>query len=111
MRASPAPWSIEELGLDRSDIEDRSDNFLSLPVHTYFDPAVFEFELDAVFAGRWQFFAPLARLAVPGDTVTGDVGRVPVVVVRGDDGALRGFVNACRHRGHRWRRRTDAAGA
>ena len=100
MRASLTPWSIEGLGLDRSDIEDRSDNFLSLPVHTYFDPAVFEFELDAVFAGRWQFFAPLARLAVPGDTVTGDVGRVPVVVVRGDDGALRGFVNACRHRGH-----------
>ena len=100
MRASLTPWSIEKLGLDRSDIEDRSDNFLSLPVHTYFDPTVFDFELDAVFGGRWQFFAPLARLAKPGDTVTGDVGRVPVVVVRGDDGALRGFVNACRHRGH-----------
>ncbi len=100
MRDSTSPWSLETLGLERSDIEDRSDNYLSLPIHTYFDPTVFDFELDAVFAGRWQFFAPLARLAAPGDTVTGDVGRVPVVVMRGDDGVLRGFVNACRHRGH-----------
>jgi choline monooxygenase len=28
------------------------------------------------------------------------VGQVPVVVVRDEDGALRGFVNVCRHRGH-----------
>jgi choline monooxygenase len=27
-------------------------------------------------------------------------GHVPVVVVRGQDGQLRGFVNVCRHRGH-----------
>ena len=47
MRASLNPRSIEELGLDRSDIEDRPDNFLSLPVHTYVDPVVFDFELDA----------------------------------------------------------------
>ena len=100
MRASRTPWSLEKLGLDRSDIEDRSDNFLSLPVHTYYDPDVFDFELDAVFAGRWQFFAPLARLAVLGAAVAGDVGRIPVVVVRGEDGVLRGFVNACRHRGY-----------
>ena len=26
-------------------------------------------------------------------------GRVPIVVVRGRDGSLRGFVNVCRHRG------------
>jgi phenylpropionate dioxygenase-like ring-hydroxylating dioxygenase large terminal subunit len=32
--------------------------------------------------------------------VTGRVGRIPVVVVRGRDGELRGFVNVCRHRGH-----------
>ena len=111
MRAFPTPCSIGDLGLDWRDIEDRPDNFLSLPVHTYFDPAVFDFELDAVFAGRWQFFAPLAKLSATGDAVTGEVGRVPVVVVRGDDGTLRGFVNACRHRGYPvvkedgWRRR------
>ncbi len=27
-------------------------------------------------------------------------GHVPVVIVRGRDGELRGFVNVCRHRGH-----------
>ena len=72
MRASRTPWSLEKLGLDRSDIEDRSDNFLNLLAHTYYDPDVFDFELDAVLVGRWQFFAPLARLAVPGAAVASD---------------------------------------
>src|SRR5690606_17032157 len=33
--------------------------------------------------------------------VTVESGGVPMVVVRGVDGALRAFVNACRHRGAR----------
>ena len=30
----------------------------------------------------------------------GQIGHVPVAVVRGSDGELRGLVNVCRHRGH-----------
>ena len=36
-----------------------------------------------------------------GDLVVGNAGDIPVVVTRGRDGVLRGFVNMCRHRGYR----------
>ena len=47
--------SIRDLELDWRDIEDRPDDYSSLPTHTYYDPSVYEFELDAVFSRRWQF--------------------------------------------------------
>lgn len=42
-----------------------------------------------------------ADLPEPGDYLTDDYTGVPVLVVRGPDGDLRAFVNACRHRGTR----------
>ena len=57
--------------------------------------------MAAIFDRSWQYFAPRVRLAEPGAVVVGDIGRVPVIVSRARDGSLRGFVNACRHRGYR----------
>lgn len=94
-------YTYASLGLDRDDIERRLANGRNLPTSTYVDPRFHEFELDAVFSDCWQYFAPLHKLREPGSVVTGMVGRVPIAVVRGDDGQLRGFVNACRHRGYR----------
>ena len=37
----------------------------------------------------------------PGDYVTHDYAGVPIVLVRQEDGLLRGFLNVCRHRGAR----------
>ena len=42
-----------------------------------------------------------SRVATPGDWFTHDLSGVPVLVVRGQDGKLRAFLNACRHRGVR----------
>ena len=39
------------------------------------------------------------ELATPGQFKTVQVGRESVLVVRGRDGALRAFLNVCRHRG------------
>ncbi len=44
-------------------------------------------------------FCPVAVLAEPGDYVARVSAGVPIVVVRGDDGEIRAFRNACRHRG------------
>ena len=44
-------------------------------------------------------FAPSIALPNTGDYIARPVGGVPIVVVRGDDGGLRAFRNACRHRG------------
>ncbi len=37
----------------------------------------------------------------PGDFLTDDFSGAPVLVVRGEDGVARGFLNVCRHRGSR----------
>ena len=39
------------------------------------------------------------RVRNPGDFFTDDLTGFPVIIVRGDDGVLRGFHNSCGHRG------------
>lgn len=46
-------------------------------------------------------FCPSAALPEAGSYVARDAGHTPLVVVRGDDGRVRAFRNACRHRGMR----------
>lgn len=48
-----------------------------------------------------QFFGLSCRLPAPGSYVTDDEAGVPVLLVRGDDGRVRSFLNVCRHRGSR----------
>jgi nitrite reductase/ring-hydroxylating ferredoxin subunit len=40
------------------------------------------------------------QVAEPGSFFASVAGHIPVAIVRGRDGELRGFVNVCRHRGH-----------
>ena len=72
----------------------------TLPASWYTDPDVLARERDAIFARSWQYVGHAAEVATPGDALPGYAGHVPVVVVRDGEGALRGFVNVCRHRGH-----------
>jgi len=65
----------------------------------YRDPRVLEAEERRLFRPSWQYVGPLESLLRPGDHVVGRISRVPVLVVRGGDGELRGFLNVCRHRG------------
>lgn len=44
-------------------------------------------------------FCPSAALAEPGSYIAREAAGTPIVVVRGQDGAVRAFRNACRHRG------------
>jgi nitrite reductase/ring-hydroxylating ferredoxin subunit len=48
----------------------------------------------------WQIACTRDHVAAPGDFFVYDVGRYSVLIVRGDDGALRAFQNVCRHRGN-----------
>ena len=89
------------LGLEVAEVEDRLARQWSFPTHTYHEPRVYEFELEAIFSRRWQYFAPVEKLCVPGDVVIGTIGEIPIVVTRGEDELLHGFVNICRHRGER----------
>jgi phenylpropionate dioxygenase-like ring-hydroxylating dioxygenase large terminal subunit len=70
-------------------------------VRLYTDPARFAQERE-----RWHSAAPnlaahASELPAPGDFVTREVLGQPVLLVRGDDGRARAFLNVCRHRGAR----------
>ena len=90
-----------DLGLDIPEVERMLDKFRGLPLHTYYDPKVYEFELGAIFDRSWQYVCPLEKLTHPGNVVVDQIGRTPVVITRGQDGELHGLVNSCRHRGYR----------
>lgn len=59
------------------------------------------FDMEHIFTRQWLFAGHECELQAPGDFLTLQVGPYPVVVVRGEDGAVRAFHNSCRHRGSR----------
>ena len=73
----------------------------SLPQAMYLDPTLYEADLEAVFAAEWLFACNGCEIPRPGDYITFEVGRDPVVVLRDRDGQIRAFHNSCRHRGSR----------
>ena len=70
-----------------------------LPRAFYHDPALYQQELDRIWRQGWVFTAHCCELPRPGDYVTLELDADPVIVVRGDDGAIRAFHNVCTHRG------------
>ena len=72
----------------------------TLPAEAYTSPAVFDWEAAHLFEGGWVCVGRAEDLSAPGDQRAYRIGREGILVVRGRDGALRGFYNTCRHRGH-----------
>ncbi len=70
----------------------------SLPGIAYTDPVLYEQEFTEVFERAWILVGHISELSEPGHYVTANVGREPVVVIRGHDGELRAMSNVCRHR-------------
>ena len=71
-----------------------------LPRLAYVDQSVFEWEQRHFLRGGWACVARSEAVAHAGDQRAEPVGGAGVFLVRGEDGRLRGFANACRHRGH-----------
>ncbi len=69
------------------------------PVAAYSDAARALQERERLFRGEPLFMGISCRLPKPGDYLTEEIAGVPVLLVRGQDGALRAFANICRHRG------------
>jgi len=57
-------------------------------------------EEERLWPRVWQLACPVDHVAAPGDFFEHRIGRLSVLVVRGDDGELRAFQNVCRHRGN-----------
>ena len=71
----------------------------NLPPAAFTSPSVFELEQRAIFARSWVHACDVIDLPGPGAYVAAAIGRTPIVIVRDKAGELRGFLNACRHRG------------
>lgn len=69
-----------------------------LPI-AFTDHGRYERELRDVFERSWVHVADTTDVPEPGCYVPGSVGRTPVLIMRGQDGVIRGFLNACPHRG------------
>jgi len=72
----------------------------SLPTEWFVDADIFRAELELVHRRSWHYVGHVGQLAEAGAVVPLELAQVPIVLVRGDDDVIRGFVNICRHRGH-----------
>ena len=63
------------------------------------DPEILELEIQFIFERVWNFLGLESQIAKPHDFLTTHIARTPVLLTRDADGAIRGFVNVCRHKG------------
>jgi phenylpropionate dioxygenase-like ring-hydroxylating dioxygenase large terminal subunit len=65
----------------------------------YTDDAIFAAEMERIFESTWVYVGHESEIPNPGDFKVTAIGRVPVIVVRGESGDVNVLINACRHRG------------
>src|SRR5579871_282253 len=65
----------------------------------YTEPAIFELEMQRIFYRTWVYIGHTSEVPKEGDFRVRRIGRQPVILARGADGAVRVLMNRCRHRG------------
>jgi choline monooxygenase len=71
-----------------------------IPSERYHSEPWAQREHDQLWPRVWQIACTTSQVPDPGDFFEFRCGDLSVIVVRGDDGTLRGFQNTCRHRGN-----------
>ncbi|WP_426122580.1 aromatic ring-hydroxylating oxygenase subunit alpha [Pararhizobium sp. PWRC1-1] len=72
-----------------------------LPGWCYHSDALLELEKQHVFREHWQIACHVSDIPDPGNYITMDVVGERALILRDQDGTVRGFHNICRHRGSR----------
>lgn len=72
----------------------------SLPGECYTSEEFFAFEMDALLSREWLCVGHHSSIPRAGDYFTVTLVDEPLVIVRGDDGAIRALSAICQHRGH-----------
>ncbi len=67
----------------------------------YISEEIFEIELAHLFPNSWVFVGHDSQVPEAGDYYTTEIGRVPVVMIRGEDDEVRVLQNRCAHKGAR----------
>lgn len=71
---------------------------IHVPRERYFDRQFFELEKKQLWPHVWQMGCRLEEIPEPGDFVEYEICDQSVLIVRQQDGSLKAFENACRHR-------------
>lgn len=92
MTDTPVGWTPLDVphGITRAD---------RIPKERYYDPEFFALEAEHLWPRVWQMACRLEEIPDPFDVVEYEILDQSVIVVRGADGGVQAFHNACRHRG------------
>jgi phenylpropionate dioxygenase-like ring-hydroxylating dioxygenase large terminal subunit len=66
----------------------------------YFDPEIYQLEMEQIFARAWLFMCHESQIPNPGDFFLNFMGEDRVIIVRNNDMGISVLVNSCRHRGN-----------
>ncbi len=66
----------------------------------YYDEDLHLLEQKRVFARSWLYGCHRNEIPEPGDYLVRTIGGESVLLIRDNDGDVRGFYNVCQHRGH-----------
>jgi phenylpropionate dioxygenase-like ring-hydroxylating dioxygenase large terminal subunit len=83
----------------RNEPPDGFPKFPPLPLGRYTDAGFYELEREHLWKRSWLYAAHASQLPEPGSYKLCDIAGAPILLVHGDDGVVRAFFNACRHRG------------
>ena len=91
-----------ELGVRASNlgISARADSSRTLPGWAFTDQAIFEREREAIHFRSWHYAGTTQELVKAGDYLTASIVDQNIIIIREQDGELRGFYNVCQHRAH-----------
>lgn len=77
---------------------DPQTGWLDRRVHS--DAALYQLELERIFARGWNFMCHEFQLPNPGDYFINYIGEDQVICVRDEEGRINVLLNTCRHRGN-----------
>jgi len=66
----------------------------------YTDPAIFDLEMQRIHETVWIYCGHETQVPKPGDYYAVQIGRQPMLMVRGKDGTIHVLYNRCPHRGN-----------
>jgi phenylpropionate dioxygenase-like ring-hydroxylating dioxygenase large terminal subunit len=71
----------------------------TLPPACYTSTDFYQQEVSSIFMKCWNLISRADVVKNPGDYFTHTLVGVSLIIMRGEDGKIRAFVNSCRHRG------------
>ncbi len=72
---------------------------VSLPARDYYDPEIYDKELENIWYRNWVFACRADELESRGDYVSVTIGTQNIFLVKTADDLIKGYYNTCRHRG------------